>query len=566
MPKRILTENEINSIIIEYKEDTIGVESLATKYKIGKIKIRTILEGNNIPIKGKGAQLTLGNSSEIEQSKIQIYEASDDSKQLIVVCKQTGKEYDDVNNLSGVLTRHILEVYGNIPIPTNTYQRKKYELATGKKWFEEYFNIVEVDKKESRKCRLCDWETEDILNRTGCFENHIKSEHNLTINEYLDMFPDEIKYHNKYSKKLERESVLSNDDESVLCLECGKRFIGLTTSHMINRHNITIEEYKKKWGNKAIILSNKTTKLLSDNAIEINKNMVSTFNSKPQKEIEEFITNELNLEVLVNNKKRLRGIEIDLYIPSLDIGIEYNGLYWHSEKMGKTKNYHQLKTILSEGEGVRLIHIFEDEWNNKKEIVKNRLRYILGRSNNKIYARKCNTREISSGEKKDYLKNNHIQGNDSSTIKLGLFYLDILVGVMTFSKPRKSLGYNKTDDNVYELVRFASSGVVGGADKLLKYFIRLYNPDKIISYADRRWSQGDLYIKLGFDFIGETKPNYWYTKSYKTREHRFKYRKDILVSQGFDSNKTEFQIMEELGYGRIWDCGSLKYVLNLNKD
>jgi hypothetical protein len=293
--------------------------------------------------------------------------------------------------------------------------------------------------------------------------------------------------------------------------------------------------------------------------------MVSTFNSKPQKEMESFISEELNLEVLVNHKKVLHGVEIDLYVPSLKVGIEYNGLYWHSEKMGKTRNYHQLKTILAESEGIKLIHIFEDEWNSKQEIVKDRLRHILGKSKDRIYGRKCVVREITSNEKKNYLENNHIQGNDNSSIKLGLFYNNDLVGVMTFSKPRKSLGYNKTDDNIYELVRFASNNVIGGADKLLKYFINEYKPDKIISYADRRWSQGGLYEKLGFNFIDSTKPNYWYTKDYRNREHRFNFRKDILVSKGFDSNKTEFEIMDELGYGKIWDCGSLKYELILNK-
>ena len=88
---------------------------LATKYKVGKIKIRSILEQNNVSIKGIGAQVTIGNSSEIEQSKIRIYESYDEGKQLIVVCKKTGKEYDDINNLSGILTRHILGVFGDVP-------------------------------------------------------------------------------------------------------------------------------------------------------------------------------------------------------------------------------------------------------------------------------------------------------------------------------------------------------------------------------------------------------------------------------------------------------------------
>ena len=580
MPKRILTEDEINSIIREYKEGTIGVESLATKYKVGKIKIRTILEQNNIPIKGKGAQVTIGNSSEIEQSKIQIYEASDDSKQLIVVCKQTGKEYDDVNNLSGVLTRHILEVYGDVPIPSNTYQRKKYELATGKKWFEEYFNIVEVDKKESRKCRLCEWETEDVLNRTGCFENHIKSEHNLTINEYLDMFPDEIKYHNKYSKKLERESVLSNDDKSVLCLECGERFIGLTTSHMLNKHKMTIEEYKQKWGCDVNILSTKTSKKLSEVAIEVNKNMVNVFTTKPQLELKDFIENELGVEASLNNRKLLNGLEIDILIDELKLGIEYNGLYYHTEKMGKDRNYHLNKTKLMNKKGYKLIHIFEDEWVSNKELIKNKIIHLSGLNKSKtIGARKCNIVELTSEEKNNFLDKFHIQGRDSSRVHIGAKYNNELVAVMTFDNKRNMVlvkGDNKTL-NQYELTRFATNvnyKLPGIADKILKEFISKYNPSSIISFGDVRWvldCRNNMYTKLGFKLVKILTPDYKYYNSkinrYK-RLHKFGFGKNNLKKRypNIDLSKTEKELTEELGYERIWDCGLFKYELILNKD
>jgi hypothetical protein len=559
MTKKVLSDEDINSIIAEYKNGSIGIESLANKYKVGKIKIRSILDANAISIKGKGGQVTIGNSDKIEQTKVTKYESYNDNKKLVAICKKTKLKFEDANNLSGCLTKHIIEHYENVPIPTNTYQRKKYELVNGKKWFEEYFEVVEEDIGQTRKCKLCDWETEDILNKTGCFENHVNNEHGMVISDYLVKHPEDTKYHKNYSNIIERDVILSNDDESVKCLECNKKFIGLTNTHMKFKHNISIEDYKKKWGVKAIIVSNKTIKLLTENAIELNKNMVSSFNSKPQKEIQSFIENELMINVLVNNKKTLNGVEIDLYDPIRKIGIEYNGLYWHCERMGKVKDYHQLKTILANSEGVRLIHIFEDEWLHKKDIVKSRLRHIFGKDNNRIYGRKCEIKEITKDEKKDYLIKTHIQGNDNSTIRFGLFNNTNLVGVMTFAKPRKALGNNNHDDNVYELVRFASDNVIGGADKLLKHFIKTYKPKQIISYADRRWSQGELYEKLGFNLVSTTKPNYWYTKDHRIREHRYNYRKDVLVSKGYDSTKTEFEIMADLGYDKIWDCGSFKF-------
>jgi hypothetical protein len=135
---------------------------------------------------------------------------------------------------------------------------------------------------------------------------------------------------------------------------------------------------------------------------------------------------------------------------------------------------------------------------------------------------------------------------------------------MTFGCLRKSMGNNSIED-AYELFRFCNklnTTVIGGADKLLKYFIKTYKPNEIISYADRRWSQGQLYKKLGFEFIHNSKPNYFYINNCK-REYRFKYRKDVLVKEGFDKNKTEREIMEERGFNRIYDCGNKKYIFKI---
>lgn len=133
---------------------------------------------------------------------------------------------------------------------------------------------------------------------------------------------------------------------------------------------------------------------------------------------------------------------------------------------------------------------------------------------------------------------------------------------MTFGKGRIIMSGNS---NQYELLRFCNkldTTVVGGADKLLKHFIKMYNPKTIISYADRRWSQGNLYEKLGFKFIHNSKPNYWYIINNK-RMYRFGFRKQILIKEGFDKNKSEHDIMLERGIYRIYDCGNKKYELNL---
>lgn len=131
---------------------------------------------------------------------------------------------------------------------------------------------------------------------------------------------------------------------------------------------------------------------------------------------------------------------------------------------------------------------------------------------------------------------------------------------MSFGKLRRALG-QKASDNSYELLRFCSAGNIPGiASKMFKYFTRKYKPAKIMSYCDLRWGTGDLYEKLGFKFAGKSAPNYWYTKDYTIREHRYSYRKSVLIDDGYDSTKSEWEIMFDRGYDRIWDCGNYKYI------
>lgn len=281
--------------------------------------------------------------------------------------------------------------------------------------------------------------------------------------------------------------------------------------------------------------------------------------SKPESDISNFISK--YVEIDKNNRKILSNSkEIDILIPSKNIAFEYDGLVWHSEKFGKDKNYHLNKTKECLKNGIYLYHIFEDEWIYNRYIVESRIKNILGVTENKIYARKCKIKEISSNDSSLFLKLNHLQGDCKSKYRYGLFYNDELVSVMTFGHLRKNLG-NHGDENEFELLRFCNklnTSVVGGASKLLKYFISTINPDRIISYADKRWSNGSLYKILGFKHIKDSEPGYFYIFGQR-RENRFKYRKDALVRQGFDKNKTEHEIMLERGIYRIYDCGMMVF-------
>jgi len=286
--------------------------------------------------------------------------------------------------------------------------------------------------------------------------------------------------------------------------------------------------------------------------------------SRGDRELAEFIKQTEKIRYSTRNV--ISPLELDVYIPSKKVAFEYDGLYYHTEnKVGK--KYHLNKTNLCRDKGIRLIHIFEDEWRNKKDIVKSRIDSILGRTATKIYARKTEIKEVTFNDTKNFLNDNHVQGHCVSKIRYGLFYKKELVSIITFGKKRKNLGATHKDGE-YELIRFCNkinTTVVGGASKLLKYFENNYKPVKLISYADLRWSEGNLYCMLGFEKTSETRPGYYYMpRGCKYRENRYKYRKSELVKQGFDENKTEFEIMEERGFERIYDCGNIKFCKNYN--
>lgn len=291
--------------------------------------------------------------------------------------------------------------------------------------------------------------------------------------------------------------------------------------------------------------------------------------SNLEKELQDYIKTLIDKnKIIFNNKKLVKGLEIDIYIPSHKLAIEFDGLYWHSELKGKGKEYHLYKTEECIKQGIHLIHVFEDEWRYKKDIVKSRIKNHLKLTSKRIFARKCIIKEINNKDKNIFLNSNHIQGEDKSKFKYGLFFNEELVSIITFGKLRKITG-NKDKEGEYELIRFCNkldTNVIGAFSRLLKHFIKTQKPTNIISYADRRWSNGNVYIKNGFNFIHNTSPNYWYMKNFNIREHRYKYRKSELNKylNNFNPNKSEWVNMTENNYARIWDCGSGKYELKIN--
>ena len=339
--------------------------------------------------------------------------------------------------------------------------------------------------------------------------------------------------------------------EGILILSSNKEFKGLRDSYKNENYLYTFKCLK--CGN--IFVDNvhsRVPRCLSCNPVQ---------KSTLEKEILDFISG-LGLEVLSGDRKIISPLELDIVIPEKMVAIEFNGLYWHSFQSGKDENYHLSKSISAKENGYSLIHVFEDEWQNKKEIVKSIIKNRLGLFDKRIFARKCHIKEIDSDTAKSFFDKNHLQGNSTASLNIGLFNDGDLVSCMSFSKPR----YNKNYE--WEIIRFSNrlnTLVVGGFSKLLKYFTKNYNGD-IITYSDRRLFDGSVYRNNGFKELKPSKPNYYYFKGSSERMSRVKFQKHKLENllEDFDENLTEKENMENNGFRWIYDCGNWVFELRRN--
>jgi len=284
--------------------------------------------------------------------------------------------------------------------------------------------------------------------------------------------------------------------------------------------------------------------------------------SKPELDLYDVVTS-YNPDVIHGDRKLLEGKELDVYDPEYKLAFEFNGLYWHSsgrcEDDKEMEIYHLEKTESCALKGVRLFHIFENEWRTKRKIWESVIRNAYGYSK-RVHARKCEIREVDHKESEQFLIESHLQGSCLSSFRYGLFYQGELVSLMTFGASR----FNKKYD--FELLRFCNkinTTVVGGASKLLKAF-RSEHKGAIISYANRRWSDGGLYSSLGFTELQMSGPGYYYVdKRCSTVHHRSAFMKHKLKEKlgNFNSELSEVENMYDNGYRRIWDSGNFVFVL-----
>lgn len=544
-------------IISDYLDGKLSVESISLKYHIGKIKIKQILLKNGVTIKSRGGQT--------KDRKFKSFEIDLSNKKI--QCTKCNKDFFDIENKSGGITSHIKECFPEVEIPSK-FLRNLFKKENGSLWHFQYFNIIDKVENEKLSCPICNWSTTDLVNKTGSFTKHITKDH-TGVESFIELYPEFSKYFNVYFKEKQDEDFLSTDKNFITCKICGEKMKVVSNTHLKIRHNISSMDYKLMFPNENLA-SNTSREVFKQNAIESNINATPTWASSGEVEICEFIKS-MGIDAQKSkNRKLLNGKEIDIIVPDKKIAFEYNGLYYHTEKMGKHPTYHLDKTKECFNKGYFLYHIFEDEWINKQKIVKGKIQHILGNDNTiKIGARNVEISKISSEEKSKFLEENHIQGNDNSSIHYGSFYKKSMVGVMTFNEKRNM---TKNSESQYELSRFCTKQgytIIGLGSKIIKQFIIDYSPKSIISFADRRWTpnyEKNLYTLMGFKLVKILKPTYCYYNSkvnkYK-RFHKFNFGKNNLRKKypNIDLTKSEKDIMTELGFDRIWDCGMFKYEL-----
>ena len=280
--------------------------------------------------------------------------------------------------------------------------------------------------------------------------------------------------------------------------------------------------------------------------------------SNEEKDLLEFIKDLTTEKIISNDKSLINPYELDIYIPSKNLAFEFDGIYYHSNQF-KDKMYHYNKTKLCEEKGIRLIHVFEDDWRFKQDVVKSMIKSSLGIYDRKIFARKCEIKNISISDYRDFMNKNHLQGYTTASYYVGLYYNDELVQSIGI----KYNGLNKT----YELNRMSTklnTQVVGGFSKLVKYAVNQFNIKEMASYVFKSWFNGNSYETCGFKFDKECPPTYWYIVN-GMKVNRMNYQKKYIkekFNKGelkyYNDSDSEFDNMAKNGFSWIWDSGKIR--------
>ena len=279
--------------------------------------------------------------------------------------------------------------------------------------------------------------------------------------------------------------------------------------------------------------------------------------SKPEIKLKDFIRSFYKGEIITNSKNIIPPMELDIFVPTLNLAIEFNGGYWHSERF-KDKNYHLHKYNLCKSKGIRLISIWEWEYLKGRDKIENFIKNLI-LEKKKLFARKLNIKEVDVNTQREFLNINHLQGYIPCTLALGLYKEDELVQLMTLRIKSKK-------DKLFEIGRLATKTgftVVGGSKRLFKHLLSFVDFETIISYNNMDKFTGDTYESLGMTYESTSIPYGWI----RNTEYlpRYQTQKSKLIRQGFDKNLSESEIMRSEGFEKIYLTGVSKFVLKKEK-
>jgi hypothetical protein len=443
--------------------------------------------------------------------------------------------------------RTCMEKYG---VKTNLV----YDANPKKVWDEKKDSILEKRKKTSLLKYGCESPNQDASVQEKMRKTKL-SNNSYEHQKLASMKTKEARYGNPYYHNVDKfKETLSNKRKT---FEEKNQCVAFTTLVSLYGQGFKVLNLPKLYDESGnAYISNSYIKDIEAYASE-NHNMRST--SSKELELYEYVKEVYTGDVIRNSKSILdSGYELDIYLPDKKLAIEFNGIFWHSVNAGKSKDYHLNKTQQCLDKGIRLIHIFENDWDLKKDICKSIISSALGIYNEKIFARNCVVKKVSLKDSISFLDENHIQGGIKSSLSIGLYYKDELVELASFGRNRFSSG-----TELYRLCSKKGCFVVGGFSKLLHHS----NLDCIVSYVDRSLFSGKGYESVGFKLDSITPPSYFYY-SYKTGKlSRYQCQKKSLskMLDNFDENLTESENMINNHFFKIYNCGTLKYIYRKEK-
>ena len=555
----VTEENKIKSVNLDYVDI---IKTFLEKYSTNEI---SYMISHNIPYNCEGTLLlTLRKKYNLNEKQFKSKCANADLEFKYVYDDEECKKFDDFIN----------------------QKLNKAELRDLKYIKDGWIPLRDVIKEFCEKYDLCENTASSILNylKIEIYKplrqlSFISEEQKKQFEDFLKQFnsTNERKLYLQEQTCMEKYGVKnpSHAEQSKYKIsESSKKKIKFATSENL----ITAKELAKLFekDKHTIIdviqlLNIKITTFETDNHYYISKNDISMLDdyfsktemsgtSYSEKELVDFIKSICDYEIVENSRQIISPKELDIYIPSKNLAIEFDGVHWHDENH-IDKNYHFNKTRLCNEKGIDLIHVFEDDWLYKKEIVKSMIASRLGMYQQKIFARKCEIKEIEKSQAELFFNENHLQGFTNCNDYVALIHNNEVVQCVAI----REKGWHDGNVELTRMVTKLNTQVIGGFSKLMKFVYDKYK-SPITSYIYRAWFNGKGYLESGFEVIKENPPSYSYVMNGK-RIHKSHFRKDKIkkmyekgLLKFYDETKTEHENMINNNVYRIYDCGTIKVV------